>query len=254
MKLGAKISLSRRNLRIVKNLIKDFDFIEVYYTPHHIADSSIFELDTEWVVHCPQHESFVNLADDIQTDVKKVKNSIDFASRINSKYAIVHAGFIDVMKINDKDNFIEKVANNLINLREYADSKNVELLLENLPFRYPPHWLHLGSTPGEIEHILNKSKCSFILDLPHAYHSSVSHNMDYKQFIRELYRFNPKMFHLYDGIYGQEGDSHLPLGKGNLDIRFFLEFIKSEPVTLEIAPPTLKNYRECVSYLSKIST
>jgi hypothetical protein len=38
MKIGAKISLTRRNLRIVNGLTKDFDFIEVYYTSHHLKN------------------------------------------------------------------------------------------------------------------------------------------------------------------------------------------------------------------------
>jgi len=55
------------------------------------------------------------------------------------------------------------------------------------------------------------------------------------------------------GILGQEVDSHLPLGKGNLDIPFFLKFIKDESVTLEISPPSLENYLDAIEYLKGLN-
>jgi endonuclease IV len=108
-----------------------------------------------------------------------------------------------------------------------------------------------GATPEESTELVKKSNCGFVLDFAHAYHASVAYQIDYKEFVSDFMKLNPVMFHLYDGIAGQEYDTHLPLGKGNLDIPFFLSLIDDKDVTLEISPPTLENYIDALRYLKK---
>jgi sugar phosphate isomerase/epimerase len=246
MKLGAKIHLGKDSLEIVKKLVKFYDFIEVYYIKHHLFDSTINKLFNHWVVHCPHHEDEINLA--LNKGINHVKSSIIFAGNIKAKYAIIHVGFLDIKQNKDKNLFIKNAIKVIKNLNIFAKKHKVKLLVENVPVRAIAH-NEIGSNLEEMKIILKETGCGFCLDFSHAYHASVSYKIDYKKFIKDMYKLKPTMFHLYDGISGQEVDSHLPLGKGNLDIPFFLKFIKNEFVTLEISPATLENYLDGIKYL-----
>ena len=244
MKLGAKIHLGRDDLEIVKKLVKVYDFIEVYYTEHHLFNSTINKLFDHWIVHCPHHHDSINLA--LNRGVDHVKSSIKFAEKIKATHAIVHAGFLHVKQ--NKNFYIKNSIKVIKNLNEFAKKHKVELLVENVPLRAIAE-IEVGSDAEEMELILKETGCGFCLDFSHAYHASVSYKTNYKKFIKDMYKLRPIMFHLYDGIAGQEVDSHLPLGKGNLDIPFFLSFVKNEFVTLELSPPTLENYLDAIEYL-----
>lgn len=246
MKLGAKIHLGKDDLNIIKKLVKIYDFIEVYYTEHHLFNSTINKLFDHWIVHCPHHGDKINLA--LNKGVNHVKSSIKFAGKIKAKYAIVHAGQLGFEQ--DKDFFLRNAVKIIKNLNKLSKKYKVCLLVENLLLK-DVNVTELDSNAEEMEFILNETGCGFCFDFSHAYHASVSYKIDYKRFIKEMYKSKPVMFHLYDGISGQELDSHLPLGKGNLDIPFFLKFIKNEFVTLEISPPTLENYLDAIKYLEK---
>ena len=245
MKLGAKLHIARDDIGMVKELAKDFDFIEVYYTRHHLKDSNIRKLSKKWIVHCPHHEDSINLA--LNRGVNHVKDSLLFAQKIGAKLAIVHPGFLD--SDHRKDFFIGKSIETIRKLRLFAKDHGVRLLVENLPLRSIAN-TELGSTPEEMERILEETGCGFVLDFAHAYHASVSHKKRYKKFIERFYKLRPTMFHLYDGHRGSERDSHLPFGRGNLDIAFFVKFIRNEPVTLEL-PTKLECYLDALEYLKR---
>ncbi len=249
MKLGIKIHLGRDDLEIIKKLVKIYEFIEVYYTQHHLFSSTINKLFNHWVVHCPHHEDKINLA--LKKGISHVKSSIKFAGKIKAKYAIVHIGFLNKEQTKDKDLYIENAIKVIEKLNKFSEKYKVKLLVENVPLKSIAH-VELGSNSKEIKRILEETGCGFCLDFPHAYHASVSYKINYKKFIRDMYKLKPTMFHLYDGIAKQEVDSHLPLGKGNLDIPFFLKFVRNEFVTLEITPPTLENYLNAIKYLKNI--
>ncbi len=244
MKLGAKIHLGRDDLELVKKLVKLYDFIEVYYTEHHLFTSTINKLFDHWIVHCPHHHDSINLA--LNRGVDHLKTSIKFAENIKAKYAIVHAGFLHSEKNSKK--FLKNAIKIIKKLNDFSKKHKIELLVENVPLRSIAA-IEVGTNAEEMELILNGTGCGFCLDFSHAYHASVSYKTNYKRFIKDLYKLKPVVFHLYDGVAGQEVDSHLPLGKGNLDIPFFLSFVKNEFVTLELSPPTLENYLNAIEYL-----
>jgi sugar phosphate isomerase/epimerase len=245
MKLGAKLHIARDDINMVKELVKDFDFIEIYYTKHHLENSNIKKLSDSWIVHCPHHEDSINLA--LNKGVNHVKDSILFAQSIGAKLAIVHPGFLD--SDHKKDFFLNESIEIIRKLRIFAKKHDIKLLVENLPLRSIAN-TELGSTPEEIEMILEGTGCGFVLDFAHAHHASVSHKQNYKKFIKGFYKLGPTMFHLYDGHSDSEIDNHLPLGKGDLDIAFFIKFIKKEPVTLEL-PTKMEYYIDALKYLKR---
>ena len=173
-----------------------------------------------------------------------VKSSILFAQKIGAKLAIVHPGYLNSER--NKVFFIKKSIQTISKLRVFAKKHDVKLLVENLPLRSIAN-TELGSNPQEIGMIVEDTGCGFVLDFAHAHHASVSHKADYKKFVKDMYKIGPTMFHLYDGHAGSEVDTHLPLGKGDLDIKFFTKFIKKEPVTLET------DHRPAEATLSRIA-
>jgi len=252
MKLGAKIDLKPEHSHLVKKLEKLFDFIEVYYKP--IAAEKIKKdllSNTRFVVHAPHHADVVNLARLRKSNIKYIERSVVFASKIKARYVIVHPGYLPVTQKKRKSKYLENCIKNLKELKKFAEEYGIKILVENLPLKSVKNSLELCSTPQELKKILKKVKCGFVLDFSHAYHASISHKVDYKKFIREFVKLKPVMFHLYDGRANEEADSHLPLGEGNLDLPFFISFIKDEDVTLEISPPTLKNYVNALKYLKR---
>ena len=59
------------------------------------------------------------------------------------------------------------------------------------------------------------------MDFSHAVKSAKSQNIDYKEFIKDLFIImKPTYFHISDGLIGSEVDEHLDLGAGDQDLLF----------------------------------
>jgi len=159
MKLGAKIHLGRDDLNIIKKLVKVYDFIEVYYTEHHLFNSTINKLSDNWIVHCPHHHDSINLA--LNKGINHVKSSIKFAEKIKAKYAIVHAGFLHTKQ--DKDFFIKNAIKVIKKLNDFSKKHKVKLLVENVPLRAIAA-VEVGSNSEEMKLILKETGCGLCLD------------------------------------------------------------------------------------------
>ena len=71
--------------------------------------------------------------------------------------------------------------------------------------------------------LLMGSKFNFCLDLNHAIKAAISLDLPYQDFITELLKLNPKVFHIADGQLDIEQDEHLNIGQGNYDFKFLLD-------------------------------
>ncbi len=260
MKIGAKIGLLKERWNLIKKLTEVMDFIEVYYTEVRVATPKLLSLDTRWVIHGPHIGKGVNLAKENpnENNMKLFEKSIIFANEIGAKHIITHAGYCSLQ--DDKETVRRTIINNIRLLKNFSKKYNVKLLVENSIFNtslsktfaktnISPPVIGIFSTPEEIEYILKKVKCEFLLDFSHAYISSLNKNEDYKKFILRLMKFKPLMFHVCDGIINNTTDAHLPLGKGNYNLNFFLSLIKNRYVTLEISPLILESFLDSKKYI-----
>ncbi len=263
MQIGAKTSLLKERWDLIKELTKIMDFIEVYYTEDRIPLSKLLSLDTRWVVHGPHLLHGVNLAkeDPNESNIEIFKKSIILANELGAEYVVTHAGYFSLR--DDMDLVRRTIIDNINSLKRFAKDYKVKLLAENSAYnlmlnksRVDPKTklplFGLFSSPKEIEYILRKIKCDFLLDFAHAYITSLNKNQDYNEFIKSLMEFKPAMFHICDGILNKEIDDHLSLGKGNYDLPFFLSLIKDQDVTLEISPVTLENFLDSKNCIQKI--
>jgi sugar phosphate isomerase/epimerase len=254
MILGAKIDLLPNHLKFVNQLIHMYDYIEVYFKPNSVVDhNDALATHEKWVVHAPHHNDAINLAFKMESN-KAVNESIVFAGKLGAEYVIIHPGFLLNSQLPMTEEHTKNILSNIEEFKEVAKTSNVQLLLENLPFRHTENSVGFGSTPEEMEFFLNKTKCGFVFDLPHACHSSVSHKADYKKFLPKFMELKPKMFHMYDGRATDETDTHLTLGQGNLDIPFFISFIKNNRVTLELNPPTVDTFINAIKFLDRLGS
>ncbi len=260
MNIGAKTALLDERWDLIKELSETMDFIEVYYTEHTIETSRLSSLDTRWVVHGPHIGHGVNLAKESpeESKIELFENNIIFAHDIGAGHIITHAGYCNSQ--DDREIILENMINNIKLLKKFSKQYKITLLIENSIFNYPfnetaiaanvnPPVIGFFSSYKEIDYILKKVKCDFLLDFAHAYVTSLNKGEDYKKFINGLMKFKPTMFHLCDGIVNDLIDRHMPLGKGNYDLQFFLSLIKNKDVTLEISPVTLENFLDSKKYI-----
>jgi len=256
MKIGAKTSLSRDRWSIVKKLAQTMDFIEVYFTEERIELSKLLSLKTRWVIHGPHQSHDVNLSDG--SNIKFFKESIVFTHDVGAKYVITHPGHYE---IGNRETAFENTVNNINLLKKFSKKYKIKLLIENMipsismGLEVNPNFVrmeYIGYTPSEMKEILKRTKCKFILDFAHAYLSSLHIGGNYKEIIKEFMKFKPVMFHLSDGFLNEKADKHIPLGKGNYDLPFFISLIKNHDVTLEINPVTVKNFIDSKNYIKKV--
>lgn len=111
---------------------------------------------------------------------------------------------------------------------------------------------NFGYFPREMEIILKRTNCEFLLDFPHVCITALDLGHDYRELVESFMKLNPKMFHISDGFSNKTKDFHLPLGKGNYDLPYFISRIKDHDVTMEIKPPTLQNIVESKIFIEKI--
>ena len=67
--------------------------------------------------------------------------------------------------------------------------------------------------------------CGFCLDFGHAICTANTLKKEPLAFIGELRKLNPRVYHLTDGDFNSELDSHLHYGKGSFPLQKLLELV-----------------------------
>ena len=95
---------------------------------------------------------------------------------------------------------------------------------------------------------------NFCLDFAHAALAAHSLNRDYKEFITELIEeLNPVYFHISSMFIEKRLDAHLDLWKGDLDVKWALDFVKDGYVVLETPKKDgLSNDLKNIEYLHSL--
>jgi len=195
---------------------KIFGYIELFVIP----DTQIkpFLIDVPYIIHIPHEKFGVNIGDASKKEysLQKIDESITWANRLNAKYLILHAGYGSMEDATDV-------------LREIADDR---LLIENMPKVGLNDELMIGYSPTQIEELIGDGDRGLCLDLNHAAKAAVSLGVDYKGYVKGFLRFEPKMFHVSDGMLSEERDEHLGIGEGEYDFGYFLHCVKENSFRL----------------------
>lgn len=222
------------------------DYIELYVVPNTLQTISAWKtLEIPYVIHNAHfvHEFNLSSKENRQSNRLIYQQSKQFADILDAKYIIFHGG---------EDGDCKETAEQILSFEE------PRALLENLPLYPLPNSNAkrcLGATFEEISYVLQVCGCGFCLDFGHALCSANAQHLNPYEFILQLMKFNPQMFHLSDvknqaDIY----DSHVHLGYGEFDIiRLKRDVLPNDAIisieTEKNSKTDLKDFEQDVLYL-----
>jgi endonuclease IV len=191
-----------------------FQYIELFVIPGSIEDTIGYwkQFDVPFAIHAPHSMAGMNLAlkEHRKSNEKKLLETFRFTDILNAENIIFHSG---------TNGSIEETINQLI---PFID---IRCLIENKPVKGLKNEMCIGSTFEELSCITKELKAGFCLDFGHAICAANSLKQDPLQFIKKLLCLYPTMYHLTDGDYQSEYDSHLHYGKGNFPIKDILKLL-----------------------------
>jgi sugar phosphate isomerase/epimerase len=155
-----------------------------------------------------------------KASIRQTVESIRFAAKIGAKIVIIHPGRLpkDYPQMYLKNSRINLLTS-LNVMARMAGRMGVMLAIENSP-RGRAH--RLVANPQEHLHILRRlgsPHLGALLDIGHAH----TWGLDLRDYIRSLADYI-LLFHLHDNR--GKTDEHLPLGRGNIDLRGAVEEIQ----------------------------
>ena len=247
MQIGLK--LGTKNTNYTNDIISFykngyFQFLELFTIPGSFDDTIKYwqQFDFPIVIHAPHSFAGMNLSlrKDREKNKKTLQETFRFADSLKAELIIFHSGV---------EGDIEET---ITQLRPFVDSRCV---IENKPQKGLGDEKCLGATPEEVKYILNELKTGFCLDFGHAICAANSLKREPLEFIKEFLIFNPSIYHLTDGDYGNEYDTHLHYGEGTFPIKELLKMIPNgAKITNEAKHDfdnNLNDFKEDYFYLDK---
>ena len=222
-----------------------FQYIELFTVIGSYNDTIEYwkQFSIPIIIHAPHSFAGMNLSlrEERENNKLKLKETYRFADTLKSEFVIFHSGV---------DGDIDET---IIQLHPFADSR---CLIENKPLKGINGERCLGVTPDEIKYIINELKTGFCLDFGHAICGANSLKKEPLEFIKEFFLFNPQMYHLTDGDYESETDTHFHYGKGNFPLKELFKMVQDGvKVTNEARHDSdneLINFKEDYLYVKNI--
>ena len=243
MKFGIKLwSINTDLIDQAVHLIdeKVFDYIELMVLPD--CEIKSFLIDIPYIIHIPHEKFGVSIGDPAakKYSLQMINKSIDWADQLNAKHLILHAGYGSVQHATDL-------------LHGLSDSR---FLIENMPKVGLGGEAMIGYSPAQIEELIGDSDMGLCLDFGHAVKAAMSWGVDYKEYVQGFMGFEPKVFHISDGILSGEKDEHLNIGEGEYDFTYLLQCVNDNPfgfVTIETPRLNQKSLDEDIQNVNKIN-
>lgn len=244
IKFGLKLwSINYNLLNEARRLIEEdiFFYIELMVVPN--TKILYFEkVKVPYIIHITSEEYGVNIADKKREkfNLKIINQNIKWADTLNAKYLILHPGF---NSIDSTLGFLEKINDNRI-------------LIENMPKAGINNEKMVGFSPKQIKESM-RNKFGFCLDLNHAIKAAISLKRDYKKYVKDFLKLNPKIFHISDGVLTNEEDEHLNIGEGKYDFNFLVNCIKNSNIkyiTLETPRLNLYSLKEDLKNIERLKS
>lgn len=215
LKLGSKdIQYTDEILQYYEQGI--FQYIELFTLSGTYDDTISYwkQFNIPFGIHAPHSAAGLNLAciANRELNKNKISEAIKFADALKAKYIIFHSG------TNGMPNEV------ITQLKPFADER---FLIENKPIRGLDGSTCVGSVYGDLKLIIDGigNGCGFCLDFGHAICAARTLKRESFAFINELTKLSPRVYHLTDGDYQSELDSHLHYGKGSFPIKELLALV-----------------------------
>ena len=193
-----------------------FQYIELFTLCGTYADTISYwkQFDIPFGIHAPHSAAGLNLAcvANRELNKNKIAEAVKFADALKAKYIIFHSG------TNGMPNEV------VTQLKPFADER---FLIENKPIRGLDGSTCVGSIYGDLKLIIDGigNGCGFCLDFGHAICAANTLKREPFEFIKDLMRLNPRVYHLTDGDFQSELDSHLHYGAGSFPLKELLAFV-----------------------------
>jgi deoxyribonuclease-4 len=248
MQFGLK--LGSKNINYTKDILSFFEagyfqYIELFAALGSFNDTIEYwkQLSIPIIIHAPHSFAGMNLSllEERENNKKKLQETFLYADTLKSETIIFHSG------VNGK---IDETINQL---QPFVDSRCV---IENKPMKGLNEEKCLGATPEEIRYISDGLQIDFCLDFGHAIYAANSNKIEPLEFIKDFLSLNPRMYHLTDGNYTDEYDSHLHYGKGTFPIKELLKMVPNDKKVTNEAKhdfdSKLDDFKEDFLYVSNI--
>ncbi|MBO5100712.1 MAG: sugar phosphate isomerase/epimerase [Spirochaetaceae bacterium] len=213
-----------------------FQYIELFTIPNTYNDTISYwkQFNIPFGVHAPHSVAGLNLADknSREKNVKKIEESIKFADILRAEYIIFHSG------VNGNSDEVIK------QLKPFADER---FLIENKPIRGIDGSFCVGCDYDGLNFIIEGlgRSVGFCLDFGHAICAANSLKIDPFDFIKKLKQLKPRVYHLTDGNFSSELDSHLHYGEGSYPLGDLVAIIDDNSlVTNEAKRESINNLNE----------
>lgn len=219
-----KIGVS--TLATYKDSLKDsLDFFEenkIEYVeldhdyPSRILDTDILNsYNLKYSIHAPITDiNIASLNPSIRnSSLKEIFYSFEMANELDIDTVVVHPGIVSYLGRNFLDKIDELNKESMMEIVEFADDLGVTAFFENMPDIE-------GFTYKKIDQLiefLRENDLKMCLDIGHA------NTMNYSS--SELYFSIVKHIHLNDN--NGDGDTHLALGEGNINIKSIINQYES---------------------------
>ena len=191
-----------------------FQYIELFAIPGTYNDTISYwkQFNIPIGIHAPHSAAGLNLANRFarNDNKKKINEVFQFADELKAEYIIFHSGMDGTC--------MESIQQ----LKSFSDER---MLIENKPIKGIAGGICIGTHYEELKYILEELKAGFCLDFGHAICAANSLKTNPIEYIRKLLDFNPRIYHLTDGEYDSEIDSHLHYGEGSFPIKEVLKLI-----------------------------
>lgn len=213
-----------------------FQYIELFTLSGSFDDTISYwkKFNIPFGIHAPHSATGLNLANVSarKANKPKIAEAVKFADALCAKYIIFHSG-------------INGMSGEVINqLFPFADER---FLIENKPIRGLDGSTCVGSVYGDLRLIINGigKGTGFCLDFGHAICAANTLKKEPFEFIKELTALNPRVYHLTDGDYSSEFDSHLHYGEGSFPLQELLSIVPDGGmVTNEAKRSVIENLEE----------
>ncbi len=193
-----------------------FQYIELFTLTGTYEDTISYwkQFNIPIGIHAPHSAAGLNLANVTKRNENKAKivEVVKFTDELKAQYIVFHSG------VNGMPEEVIK------QLSPYADER---FLIENKPICGLDGSTCVGSIYSDLKLIIDGigKGTGFCLDFGHAICAARTLKKKPLELIKELLKLEPRVYHLTDGDYNSELDSHLHYGKGSFPLKQLLTLI-----------------------------
>lgn len=201
------------------------------------------------VIHAP-HALFdmdTGHADKLSQNLKIMEDSFRFADLLKAKFIVTHPG------TGEGKEYLEE------SIRQFQIFNDSRIAVENMPCQcsVTGRILH-GTTPEEIALIIKETGSKFCLDFSHAVCAANHHGRDAYAELDKFKKLQPGMYHLSDGEFDSEIDSHRHFGEGDFDLSRLVRDYTGEGslITMETGhgiPSGIEPWLQDIAFIKKFS-